>query len=101
MAVELLEDPAGRLAAARIDEGIAGKVGVDRPGKPREALEVPDAVGQLLHQCAAPVPPRGSPLCSARSSSRAIWVSPSRRTGSPSGSPSISRLIRFRTWSAK
>ena len=50
VSVELLQDPPGRLPAPRVDQDIAGEVGVDRPGQAGEALEVPDAVGELLHQ---------------------------------------------------
>ena len=48
-----------------------------------------------------PIVPRGSPLCSASSSSSAILRSPSSRAGWPAGSGSIRRWIRLRTWSAK
>jgi hypothetical protein len=50
VSVELFQDPPGRLPAPRVDQDVAGEVGVDRPGQAGEALEVPDPVGELLHQ---------------------------------------------------
>ena len=50
VSVELFHDPPGRLPAPRVDQDVAGEVGVDRPGQAGEALEVPDPVGELLHQ---------------------------------------------------
>ena len=96
--LDLAEDPAAVPAPAGVDQHVLGEIDVD--ARRRELLEAPDAWGQVL-QCAMPSVPRGSPLCSASSSSLAIVLSPSTRAGWSAGSGSISRRTRLRTWSAK
>ena len=98
-ALELGEDAAPVPAPAGVDQHVLGQVDVDR-GR-RELLQPPDPGRQVLQCGRSPSSPRGSPLCSASSSSSAILRSPSIRAGWSAGSGSIRRRIRLRTWSAK
>src|SRR5690348_450571 len=96
--LELGEDPHLVPAAAGVDQHVLGQVDVDQ--RPREFLQPPDAGGQVL-QWEIPRPSRGSPLCWASSSRRAICRSPSTRAGCPAGRGSIRRRMRLRICSEK